>query len=70
MEGNPTVGYSLGFLEGYLKSLAEEGQAGAEEALGYLKVLENAYIEKSSKIIEYETKLAEIRLNLDGWKKI
>lgn len=67
---NPTVGYSLGILEGFLESLAAESVQGADQALEYLKVVETAHIQQSNKILEYETKLAEIRLNLDGWKKI
>jgi hypothetical protein len=70
MEGNPTVSYSIGLIEGYLESLISENQAGADTVLEYLKVIENGYNEQSRKIREYETKLQEIQLNLDGWKRV
>jgi hypothetical protein len=70
MDGNPTVSYSIGLIEGYLESLISENQAGADTVLEYLKVIETAYNEQSRKIAEYETQLAEIRLNLDGWKRV
>jgi hypothetical protein len=66
---NPTVGYSLGVLEGYLESLAKDNQVGAEECLGYLKIVENAYVEKASQLAAAEKKLANISLNLQGWSQ-
>jgi hypothetical protein len=70
MDGNPTVSYSIGLIEGYLESLISENQAGADTVLEYLKVIETAYNEQSRKIMDYETKLSEIQLNLDGWKRV
>ena len=63
---NPTVGYSLGVLEGYLESLARDNQAGAQECLGYLKVIEDAYVEKSNQLIVAENKLRNIQTSLSG----
>ena len=63
---NPTVGYALGMVEGFLESMLEQGHVGAQIVLEHLKVIENAYIEKNSKVLEYEAKLKEIRTNLDG----
>jgi hypothetical protein len=69
MENNPTVGYSFGILEGYLEALIKENQAGAEDALGYLKVIENAYIEKARLLAEADRKLVDIQMNLNGWSR-
>jgi hypothetical protein len=66
---NPTVGYSLVILEGYLEALVKEGEAGAEEALGYFKVVENAYVEKARLLAEADRKLADIQMNLNGWSR-
>ena len=63
---NPTVGYALGMVEGFLESMLEQGHVGAQVVLEHLKIIENAYIEKNSKVLEYEAKLKEIRTNLDG----
>ena len=43
---NPTVGYALGILEGYLENLRNEEVFGAQEALDHLKIIEQAYIQK------------------------
>lgn len=69
MENNVTVGYALGMVEGYLEGRVALNDDGAATVLEYLKVIEQAYIEKNAKVLEQESKLADIQLNLNGWKK-
>ena len=69
MENNPTIGYALGMVEGFLESVLEQGYPGAQIVLEHLKIVENSYIEKSRLLAEAEKKLADIQLNLRGWSK-
>jgi len=69
----PSVGYSLGFVEGFLESLIKqgvEGSEGADEALEHFHTVEKFYMEAIRIAAEQKTKLEEIQLNLNGWKKI
>jgi hypothetical protein len=66
---NPTVGYALGMVEGFLESMLEQGHAGAQVVLDHLKIIENAYIEKARLLVEAEKKLSNISLNLNGWSQ-
>jgi hypothetical protein len=66
---NPTVGYALGMVEGFLESVLEQGFPGAQIVLEHLKIVENAYIEKSRLLAEAEKKLENISLNLNGWSQ-
>ena len=69
MENNVTVGYALGMVEGYLEGRVALNDDGAATILEYFKVIEQAYKEKNAKVLEQQTKLEEIQLNLQGWKK-
>jgi hypothetical protein len=66
---NPTVGYALGMVEGFLESMQAQGHVGAETVLQHLKIIENGYIEKSRLLEEAEKKLHDIQLNLNGWSR-
>ena len=69
MENNPTIGYALGMVEGFLESMLSQGHEGAQVVLDHLKIIENGYVEKSRLLAEAERKLQEISLNLSGWSK-
>jgi hypothetical protein len=70
MENNPTVGFCIGKLEGFLEKLGAEGEINTEELLVYLKAIEQAYIARTREIFTLEQKLEAISLNLQGWRKI
>ena len=69
MADNPTVGYALGMVEGFLESMLEQGHAGAQVVLDHLKIIENGYVEKANSLAMAEKKLADIQLNLNGWSR-
>jgi hypothetical protein len=66
---NPTIGFALGMVEGFLESMLSQGHEGAQVVLDHLKIIENGYVEKSRLLVEAEKKLADIQMNLQGWSK-
>jgi hypothetical protein len=66
---NPTIGYALGMVEGFLESMLNQGHEGAQVVLDHLKIIENGYVEKSRLLAEAEKKLADISMNLQGWSR-
>lgn len=69
MEGTHNVSYSIGLLEGYLESLAKEGQLGADVALEHLHNIEKVYNETAGRERAATVKLNDIQMNLNGWSK-
>lgn len=69
MEGTHNVSYSIGLLEGYLESLAKEGQLGADVALEHLHNIEKVYNETVARARAADIKLNDIQMNLNGWSK-
>ena len=69
MPDNPTIGYSIGLIEGFLESLVADGNAHAATVLEHLRNVEQGYINKSNEVLAYESKIRNIQLNLEGWEK-
>lgn len=63
---NPTVGYSLGVVEGYLESLIAENLPGAMTVLEHFKMIEAAYIEAINTLTDYKNSVNNARNILNG----
>jgi hypothetical protein len=67
METNPS--YAIGFVERYLELLSED-DVTASKVLEQFHVIEAAYNEAVKTIAGQRTRLEQIQLNLNGYKKI